>query len=86
MKNYNVRKLLSILVFTGIIFPGLIFSQQVSSIDNIHKKVSALMEKMTLEEKIGQMNQYNGFWNVTEPLPREEKSESVFLSKNGANT
>ena len=24
---------------------------------------------MTLKEKIGQMNQYNGFWNVTGPVP-----------------
>ena len=26
---------------------------------------------MSLEEKIGQMNQYNGFWNVTGPVPEE---------------
>jgi len=26
---------------------------------------------MTLEEKIGQMNQYNGFWNATGPAPSE---------------
>ena len=25
---------------------------------------------MTLKEKIGQMNQYNGFWNVTGPVPK----------------
>lgn len=35
----------------------------------IEKKVSALLSKMTLEEKIGQMNQYNGFWDVTGPTP-----------------
>jgi beta-glucosidase len=32
-------------------------------------KVDLLMEKMTLEEKIGQMTQYNGFWDVTGPPP-----------------
>ncbi|WP_370477390.1 beta-glucosidase BglX [Tamlana flava] len=37
-----------------------------ASIDN---KVSDLLSKMTLEEKIGQMNQYNGFWDVTGPTP-----------------
>ena len=26
---------------------------------------------MTLEEKIGQMNQYNGFWEVTGPAPKD---------------
>lgn len=33
------------------------------------KQVESLLEQMTLEEKIGQMNQYNGFWNVTGPAP-----------------
>jgi hypothetical protein len=27
----------------------------------IEKKIDVLMSKMTLEEKVGQMNQYNGF-------------------------
>lgn len=35
----------------------------------IDKKVDSLLSIMTLEEKIGQMNQYNGFWNVTGPSP-----------------
>ena len=40
---------------------------------NIHieSKVDSLLSLMTLEEKIGQMNQYNGFWNVTGPSPKE---------------
>ena len=36
---------------------------------DIETKVSDLLAKMTLEEKIGQMNQYNGFWDVTGPVP-----------------
>ena len=35
----------------------------------IEKKVDSLLKKMTLDEKIGQMNQYNGFWDVTGPVP-----------------
>lgn len=35
----------------------------------IDRKVDELLSKMTLEEKIGQMNQYNGFWNFTGPTP-----------------
>ena len=31
----------------------------------------SLLLTMTLEEKIGQMNQYNGFWDVTGPVPSE---------------
>src|SRR5690606_28069681 len=37
--------------------------------DSIEHKVADLLSKMTLEEKIGQMNQYNGFWDVTGPTP-----------------
>ncbi|AXG72905.1 beta-glucosidase BglX [Flavobacterium arcticum] len=37
----------------------------------IEQKVDALLAKMTLEEKVGQMNQYNGFWDVTGPSPKE---------------
>ncbi len=36
---------------------------------NIEDQVVQLLSKMTLEEKIGQMNQYNGFWDVTGPTP-----------------
>ncbi|MGC1631225.1 MAG: beta-glucosidase BglX [Gelidibacter sp.] len=38
-------------------------------VDSIALKVNALLARMTLEEKIGQMNQYNGFWDVTGPAP-----------------
>jgi len=32
-------------------------------------KIEDLLAQMTLEEKVGQMNQYNGFWDVTGPAP-----------------
>ena len=38
--------------------------------DSIEIKVAALLKKMTLEEKVGQMNQYNGFWEATGPVPQ----------------
>jgi beta-glucosidase len=37
----------------------------------LDKKVETLLKKMTLEEKVGQLNQYNGFWDVTGPSPKE---------------
>ncbi|WP_299254776.1 beta-glucosidase BglX [uncultured Aquimarina sp.] len=37
----------------------------------IESKVDSLLAVMTLEEKIGQMNQYNGFWDLTGPQPKE---------------
>lgn len=41
----------------------------VDEASEIDKKVTTLLSKMTLEEKIGQMNQYNGFWDFTGPTP-----------------
>ncbi|MDI1256107.1 MAG: beta-glucosidase BglX [Flavobacterium sp.] len=39
--------------------------------NSIERKVDSLLKLMTLEEKIGQMNQYNGFWDVTGPAPKD---------------
>lgn len=40
-------------------------SKELVKYDNVEK----LLKKMTLDEKIGQMNQYNGFWDLTGPSP-----------------
>ncbi len=37
----------------------------------IEAKIDSLLLIMTLTEKVGQMNQYNGFWEVTGPAPKE---------------
>jgi len=44
----------------------------------VKERVEALLSKMTLEEKIGQMNQYNGFWNVTGPTPQEGDAKKKY--------
>ncbi|WP_127845941.1 beta-glucosidase BglX [Psychroflexus aestuariivivens] len=63
---------LILLGFVGILF----FScQQNPSLNNkteelkIDQKVEELLSKMTLQEKIGQMNQYSGFMDFTGPQP-----------------
>ena len=38
---------------------------------SVDRKVDSIISLMTLEEKVGQMNQYNGFWNVTGPAPKD---------------
>tara|TARA_B100001287_G_scaffold197138_1_gene166790 strand:+ start:13170 stop:15509 length:2340 start_codon:yes stop_codon:yes gene_type:complete len=50
---------------------------------SISQRVNELMAKMTLQEKIGQMNQYNGFWNVTGPSPKDGNAKEKYdhLSK-----
>lgn len=37
----------------------------------IEERITLLLQQMTLEEKVGQMNQYNGFWEVTGPAPKD---------------
>src|SRR5690606_4441338 len=41
-------------------------------------KVDSVLKLMTLEEKIGQMNQYNGFWEVTGPAPVEGQAADKY--------
>ena len=54
------------------------------SINTIDEKVDILLSKMTLEEKIGQMNQYNGFWDFTGPAPKGGHAEKKYKDlKNG---
>jgi beta-glucosidase len=51
------------------LFLNLAFGQE--QMKTIDQKVDSLLNIMTIKEKIGQMNQYNGFWNVTGPTPVE---------------
>src|SRR5580765_8383419 len=37
----------------------------------IDQKVDSVLKLMTLDEKIGQMNQYNGDWEATGPITRD---------------
>ena len=39
--------------------------------ETIDQKVEALLLKMTLDEKIGQLNQYNGDWEATGPVTKD---------------
>jgi len=56
--------------FVPLLF--LCFSLSVYSQEkNMEKKVDELLKKMTLNEKIGQLNQYSDFWDFTGPVPKE---------------
>ena len=47
-------------------------------------KVDSLLKLMTLEEKVGQLNQYNGFWEITGPTPKDGQAAKKYADlKNG---
>ena len=58
-----MKRIILIIIFTF----GFINNSQ--SQKDYNKDVESLLEKMTLDEKIGQMNQYNGFYDATGPSP-----------------
>ncbi len=48
------------------------------------RKIDSLLSIMTLDEKVGQMNQYSGFWEVTGPAPTDGNNELKYNHlKNG---
>jgi beta-glucosidase len=47
-------------------------------------KVDSILNLMTLEEKVGQLNQYNGFWDSTGPTPKDGQAAKKYADlKNG---
>ncbi|GAC1307190.1 MAG: hypothetical protein NVSMB24_18570 [Mucilaginibacter sp.] len=60
--NINKKSIILACLLSFAISGG--FAQQKS----IPQKVQALLKKMTLAEKIGQLNQYNGDWETTGPV------------------
>jgi beta-glucosidase len=53
---------------------------------SIDQRVEELLKKMTLEEKIGQLNQYNGDWTATGPVTKdlEDKMAAIRQGKVGS--
>ena len=55
-------------LFTSVFFFTQLVNAQRKTID---QRVDSVLRLMTLEEKIGQMNQYNGPWTATGPLTND---------------
>jgi beta-glucosidase len=43
---------------------------------NVEKRIDDLLERMTLQEKIGQLNQYSSSFDLTGPPPEDEDSKA----------
>ncbi|MGI9544435.1 MAG: beta-glucosidase BglX [Cyclobacteriaceae bacterium] len=55
-----------------------ICSNTYAQTDMVESKIDALLEQMTLEEKVGQMNLYTGFWEITGPAPSEGNARQKY--------
>lgn len=69
MKN-SILILLVLLSYNTAICQKVGLAQQ-QNLKNIESKIEILLDKMTIEEKVAQMSQFNGFWDVTGPVPKE---------------
>src|SRR5664279_1268199 len=56
----------------------IIFSFSFAQKKTVDQKVDSVLKLMTLDEKIGQMNQYNGDWAATGPItPDGDKQNQI---------
>ena len=44
----------------------------------LESRIDSVLKLMTLDEKIGQLNQYNGFWEITGPTPKEGQAAKKY--------
>ncbi|WP_324720343.1 beta-glucosidase BglX [Salinimicrobium sp. HB62] len=64
------------ILFLACLFPALTATAQdaeiKSSVKNVEAKVDSVLSLMTLEEKVGQMVQYSGTWDLTGPATGDQ--------------
>ncbi|HLF50877.1 beta-glucosidase BglX [Flavobacterium sp.] len=79
MKIFNLSTLsiATVLIFIGCSTSNRIVTSKSETIV-IDRKVDSLLQLMTLDEKIGQLNQYNGFWEITGPAPKDGQAAKKY--------
>jgi len=80
MKKYS---LLTVVFFCGGISAFAQNSKIPSSVENVETKVDSVLAIMTLEEKVGQLVQYNGSWDLTGPASEMDNKEKESKIKKG---
>lgn len=80
MKNKSLLVSFAIVALIGAGCSNKILKSPVSySKENVLDiKVDSVLQLMTLEEKVGQLNQYNGFWDITGPTPKEGQAAKKY--------
>ncbi len=77
-----MRKPTCIALFFSLTVSFYGYSQSKKHLDKtktIEERISLLMKEMTLDEKVGQMNQYNGSWDFTGPKPEGGSEEEKYI-------
>jgi beta-glucosidase len=69
-------KLRVVLCLLAVCVPG---GQLFAQTDLIGPNIEALLATMTLDEKIGQLNQYNGDWQATGPVTEDLKDKMELI-------
>ena len=78
MKQNNILSWFSVLAILLVVFNGA--ANAVQSKNPVEVKIDSLLSVMTLEEKVGQLVQYAGKWEMTGPVP-EGRGEQELLNK-----
>ncbi|TBV27841.1 beta-glucosidase BglX [Meridianimaribacter sp. CL38] len=71
MKTIKITRVCAVAVILLCLVNTKTHAQMEETKVDINQKVESLLSQMTIEEKVGQMNLYNGFWDVTGPAPEE---------------
>ena len=62
---------IKIIILFFLLFNFFSINAQLTENQNyLEQKIDSIIGLMNLDEKIGQMNQYNGFWDATGPTPQ----------------
>lgn len=74
----------TLFLVVGLFLSNQVFAQTQLLKPEIEAKVDSVLSLMTLAEKVGQLNQHNGAWEFTGPVPEGDyQQERYELLKNG---
>lgn len=73
-----MKNILALAILLTGFFPAVAQKKTIPQKKTIAQKVDSVLRLMTLEEKIGQMNQYNGDWEATGPITKSgDKQDQI---------
>ncbi len=72
-----MKRILPIIIIMSLVSCMENTPKAVSAEGSIDQKVDSLLSIMTVEEKIGQLNLYNGTWEFTGPVPDDNNSKTT---------